>query len=82
MDRQTSVGGWEYIGGAGRLFSVHQAQRALVLVRRIVADAAAAYSHVVQTQGVLERMQRCGPIEEINRLQGEMVGSAEVVQNC
>jgi hypothetical protein len=83
MERRAKVLGCEYTAvGAGKLFSRPEAERALVLVRRVAADAVAAYAYLLQTQRLLERIQRCGPIDEINRLQGEMAASAKRVQDC
>lgn len=73
MDRHANVAGCrQVIDGVRELFSLDRAERALVLVRSIVADASAMYSHLLQTQRMLEKLQRCGPIEEIHRLQEEM----------
>ncbi len=63
--------------GARKLFTLARAERALVLVRRIVTDAVASYSHLLQTQVLMERLQRCGPVDQIEQLQAEMTASAE-----
>ncbi len=82
MDRHADTAESQYVAGEGKkLFSLSRAQNTLPLVREIVADAVASYSHLLQTQHVLEKIQRCGPVDEIRRLQGEMTASAERVQN-
>lgn len=82
MDAHTDTTASEFVPGTARkLFSLWRAERALVLVRRIVTDAVAAYAHLLQTQGVLERMQRCGPVEQIQSLQGEMSVSVDRLQD-
>lgn len=73
MDGNTSVAGGQYAsGGVKKVFSLPQAERALVLVKTIASDAAAVYAHLLQTQRMLEKIQRCGPVEQIQSLQGEM----------
>lgn len=82
MEGQTGITASEWgTGTVRKVFSLAQAERALVLVRRIVADAAGAYSHLLQTQAALERIQRCGPIDQIHRLQAEMAVSADRLQD-
>jgi len=82
MDRHVDTAESQYVAGDGKkVFSLSRAQSALALVRGIVADAVESYSHLLQTQHVLERIQRCGPVDEIRRLQGQMRASAERVQD-
>lgn len=55
-----------------KYFAPAQAERALTLVRRIVADIVAEYPRLLEYQEMIEVSQRYGSVEYVNRLQADM----------
>ncbi|HUU23802.1 MAG TPA: DUF2203 domain-containing protein [Phycisphaerae bacterium] len=51
-----------------RTFSLRQANRSLVLVRRIVSDIVSRYGRLLELQEMLELRQRTGAWDELDRL--------------
>lgn len=66
----------------GRYFTPEQANRSLVLVRRIVADILDHYQRVLDHQELLERVQRRNEHGEIRRQQEEVARSVGRLQAC
>lgn len=64
-----------------KFYTVDEAQRALVLVRRIVADIVAEYPNLLELQEMLEGLQQCGPVADIRRLQRQIAGSVSRLQD-
>ena len=64
-----------------KFFTVDEAQRALALVRRIVADIVAEYPHLLELQEMLEGIQQLGPVTEIHRLQRQIATSVSKLQD-
>ena len=63
-----------------KFFTVDEAQRALALVRRVVADIVAEYPHLLELQEMLEGLQQVGPITEIRQLQHQIAASVSKLQ--
>jgi len=58
-------------------FSLRRANRALVLVRRIVADVVAEHSRMLELQEMLELEQRHGPVDYLERVKKVMAVSVK-----
>lgn len=65
-----------------RTFTLAQANRALVLVRRIVEDIVADYARVLEYQEILELEQRYGAAGTLARVQADMAACADRIQSC
>lgn len=75
MERTTTTGRILAVEPAQRrTFSLRQANRSLVLVRRIAADIAAEYARLLEHQEMLELAQRRAAPQELERIQGVMAG--------
>jgi hypothetical protein len=61
-------------------FTPQRAQRALALVRRIVDDIVGEYPRLLECQELLELAQRRGSAEYLNRVQADMLASANKLQ--
>ena len=64
-----------------RYFSVEQANRALVLVERIIADVLKAYQHVMDQQEILEVQQRRSNALQARRTQERIIELVETLQS-
>ena len=64
-----------------KFFTIDEAQRALALVRRIVADIVAEYPHLLELQEMLEGIQQLGPVGEIRQLQRQIAASVSKLQD-
>lgn len=62
------------------VFTAAKARRALPLVRRIVQDISGQYAKIGEIQEMLERLQRRGPIEDVQALQQRMAASSRRIQ--
>ena len=67
-------------GGLRRFFSLRRANRALVLVRRIVSDIVAEYPRLLELQEMLDVSQCHGSAEYISRIQADTTISVERLQ--
>jgi hypothetical protein len=56
----------------GRFFTLRRANRALVFVRRVIADVVVDYSQLLELQEILELEQRYGSIDYISQVKEEM----------
>jgi hypothetical protein len=66
-----------------RYFSAAQAQRALVLVRRIAADIVGLYSHLLDLQEAFDATESAGRAgRERERARLEIVGTAQKLHSC
>ena len=65
---------------ARKYFTVEEANRALVLVSRIVSDVVDEYARLLELQEMLEANQRHGPVALLGRLQSEMADSVDRLQ--
>jgi len=65
-----------------RLFTLARANRALVLVRRIVADVAAEYARLQDLQEILEHTQQRGSAELHGRVHSDMTACQGRLQRC
>ena len=77
MDRSAEMTSDDVYASRQRCFDLDQAGRALVLVRRIVADIVADYPRMIEMQEILELEQRYGSVEYIQQVQEEMAAVAE-----
>jgi hypothetical protein len=66
--------------GPRKLFSPQDAQRALVLVRRIVDDVVSEYNRLLELQEILELEQRYGSEEYLDRVRPQMTASVNTLQ--
>ena len=64
------------------MFSLAQANRSLVLVRRIVTDIVTEYGRVLEAQEALELQQRYAPDYSLSELRARMMAAAERLQGC
>ena len=62
------------------VFTAAKARRALPLVRRIVEDISGQYTRLGEIQEMLEGLQRRGPIDQVQALQGKMAASTRRIQ--
>ena len=69
-------------GAGDKTFTFAEANRALVLVRRIVADIVADYAHVLECQEILELQQRHGSAAVLAPVQSDMGACVDRIQNC
>lgn len=65
-----------------RFFSLQEADRALVLVRRVVADIVSRYGRLVDLQETIEAAQRGGAYDQVQAAQAELITVAEKIQAC
>ncbi|HUT00879.1 MAG TPA: DUF2203 domain-containing protein [Phycisphaerae bacterium] len=65
-----------------RVFTVGEANRALVLVRRIVADVIQEYSRLLELQETLEAAEAHGAAEEYALAHAALTRSAEGLRAC
>jgi len=73
----------ERLAGSGeRFFTVEEANRALVLVKRIVEDVVAGYVKLVDLQEIIDSAQSGGVEDHATRAQEEIVQVAERLQIC
>lgn len=68
------------LAGEAASFSLRRANRALVLVRRIVADVVADYCQLLEIQEILELEQRYGSVEHLNQVKTEMSAAVSRLQ--
>ncbi len=68
--------------GLQKRFTLRQANRALVLVRRIVADVVADFGRVQELQEILELEQQFGSPEYLREVHGQMVTVVSRLQCC
>lgn len=81
MDHRTDTGlTTSALAGQGVCFSLRRANRALVFVRRIVADVVADYSQLLELQEILELEQRYGSVDHLNQVKAEMSSAVERLQ--
>ncbi len=66
--------------GRRRCFSIDEANRALVLVKRIVADVVASYARLVDLQEVMETAQVGGDYGASRRAQQDLMAVAKRLQ--
>ncbi len=64
-----------------RYFTLEQANRALVLVRRILADVLDDYQRVLDEQEMLDLYQRKGPEENVRSTRGRIIRLVERLQS-
>ncbi|MFW6153893.1 MAG: DUF2203 domain-containing protein [Planctomycetota bacterium] len=64
-----------------RYFTLEQANRAVVLVRRILADVLDRYQRVLDEQEMLDVYQRKGPAEKARATQGRIIRLVERLQS-
>jgi hypothetical protein len=67
---------------ARRLFSPDEADRALVLVRRIVADIIRDYGHLSDLQESLENAQQIGMYDRAEVERDRIIAAVERIQAC
>ena len=67
-------------GKTAAAFTVARARRALPLVRRIVEDICGQYARLGEIQEMLEGLQRRGPIDQVQLLQGKMAASSRRIR--
>ena len=73
MDREVKLSDQPPAAGpAQRLFTLHGANRALVLVRKIVADLVAEYARVLEFQEILELEQRYDSAQSLEGLREDI----------
>ena len=65
-----------------RYFTVDQANRALVLVKRIVGDVLGDYQRVLDLQEVLEAHQHAGEAERAQQTQERIIELVKRLQGC
>ena len=65
-----------------RYFTVDQANQALVLVNRIVADVLGDYQRVLDLQEVLEAHQQAGEAERARQTQENIIELVKQLQGC
>jgi hypothetical protein len=65
-----------------RCFSPAEANRALVLVKRILADITTNYARMLELQDVIDAAQPGGVGENLRRAHEEIVAVAEKLQHC
>ena len=63
-----------------KFFSVEQANRALVLVRRIVSDIICEYSHMIDFQEIIEAAQCSGKYLQCQEAKDNLVESVQNIQ--
>ena len=81
MEHRTDTGlTTSALAGQGVCFSLRRANRALVFVRRIVADVVADYSQLLELQEILELEQRYGSVEHLTQVKAEMSAAVERLQ--
>jgi hypothetical protein len=80
MDRFNQMQAATQTARGRKVFSVRQANRALVLVRPIVTNIVDEYAKVLEIQEMLELAQRHGSVQYINRLQSDMAASVSRIQ--
>ena len=61
-------------------FSLRRANRALVLVRRIVADLVAEYARAMELQEILDLERRCGWAGSVEGLRDSLTASVERIR--
>jgi len=69
-------------GDVRRYFTLEEANRAIVLVRRIVGDIVAHYGKLVDLQETIEEAQKTGLYERSESAQAKLVTTAEKIQGC
>ena len=83
MNRFTQEIGCGNLTGSGeRFFSVDEANRALVLVKRIVEDVVAGYARLVDLQEIIDSAHSGGVEDHAIGAQEEIVQVAERLQIC
>jgi hypothetical protein len=65
-----------------RYFTPEQADKAIVLVSRIVSDIVDRYRRLVDLQEVIEAAQRSGRYDRCRQAQDELVAVAQKIQTC
>ena len=83
MDRSPELAGQSSrTADASKMFTVSQAAKALVLVRRIVQDIVDEYAHLLELQEMTEGLQRHGSIESLEGMQERMAASVARLHAC
>ena len=70
------------VPGLQKPFTLRRANRALVLVRRIVADVVADFSRMQELQEILELEQQFGSLEYLRQVHQQMVAVAGRLRGC
>lgn len=65
-----------------RVFSLGEANRSLVLVRRIVTDVIFEYSRMIELQEQLETAEEQGTVEQSDRARMDLIRSAGRLRSC
>ncbi len=65
-----------------KFFTLDQADRALILVRRIVTDIVDQYARLNELQEIIESAQRSGRYDRARQTQEELLRSVQRVQSC
>lgn len=65
-----------------RVFSLPEANRSLVLVRRIVTDVIFEYSRMIELQEQLEMAEEAGTVEQSDRARIDLIRSAGRLRGC
>jgi len=68
--------------GPKRFFTIAQANRALVLVRRIIADIISDYQRLSELQEVLEAAQQSARYDQAEATGQEVIRVVERIQSC
>ncbi len=65
-----------------RVFSLPEANRSLVLIRRIVTDVIFEYSRMIELQELLETAEEAGTVEQSDRARTDLIRSAGRLRAC
>ncbi len=65
-----------------RYFTVDEANRALVLVKRIVSDVIVEYAELVDLQEMVEAAEEFGPSQELAGAHDRLVQTVDRLQRC
>ena len=68
--------------GARRRFTLGEANRALVLVERIIADVVTDYSRLLDLHEMIESGTAAGTVDRTEAARDELVDVAERLRNC
>jgi len=65
-----------------RYFTVAEANCALVLVKRIIADVVTEYARLVEIQEAVEALEPGGPDGQVVHVRGELARTADKIHAC
>lgn len=65
-----------------RVFSLHQANRSLVLLQRIVGDVIHEYDRLLNLEEQIEAAEQCSHRARLERARRELVASVDILQSC